>query len=142
MNLDTIYELMHRFEESSLSRFSLETEEFSLSLGKGGGASAPAVQPAAQQPAAAAAEGAVLAQCAEQIKSPLVGTFYKASAPDAAPYVTPGKAVRKGETVCLVEAMKMMNEIPAPCDCVIEAVLAEDGALVEFDQPLFSIRAQ
>ena len=78
----------------------------------------------------------------ESIKSPLVGTFYKASAPDAAPYVAVGQTVKKGETVCLVEAMKMINEIPAPFDCVIEAVLAEDGALVEFDQPLFSIRAQ
>ena len=141
MNLDTVYELMRRFEESSLSQFSLETEEFSLSLGKAAAAPAvPAVQPAAPKPAAV--ETAAPVPSGEEIKSPLVGTFYKAAAPDAAPYVAVGQTVKKGETVCLVEAMKMMNEIPAPCDCVIEAALVEDGALVEFDQPLFSIRAK
>lgn len=67
-------------------------------------------------------------------------TFYAASAPDAAPYVQVGDHVKKGQTVCLMEAMKMMNEVQAPCDCVIEAVLQQDGALVSFGDPLIRYR--
>ena len=74
------------------------------------------------------------------ITAPLVGTFYAASAPDAAPYVQVGDHVKKGQTVCLMEAMKMMNEVQAPCDCVIEAVLQQDGALVSFGEPLIRYR--
>ena len=74
------------------------------------------------------------------ITAPLVGTFYAASAPDAAPFVKVGDKVKKGQTVCLMEAMKMMNEVQAPCDCVIEAILQEDGALVSFGDPLIRYR--
>ena len=63
-----------------------------------------------------------------------------ASAPDAEPFVKVGDKVKKGQTVCLMEAMKMMNEVQAPCDCVIEAVLQEDGALVSFGDPLIRYR--
>ena len=74
------------------------------------------------------------------IDAPLVGTFYAASAPDAAPFVQVGDHVKKGQTVCLMEAMKMMNEVQAPCDCVIEEILQEDGALVSFGEPLLRYR--
>ena len=74
------------------------------------------------------------------ITAPLVGTFYAASAPDAAPFVQVGDHVKKGQTVCLMEAMKMMNEVQAPCDCVIEEILQEDGALVSFGEPLLRYR--
>ena len=67
-------------------------------------------------------------------------TFYAASAPDAAPFVQVGDHVKKGQTVCLMEAMKMMNEVQAPCDCVIEEILQEDGALVSFGEPLLRYR--
>jgi biotin carboxyl carrier protein len=67
----------------------------------------------------------------------MVGTFYAASAPEQPPFVQVGDRVRKGQPVCLLEAMKMMSEIPAPCDCEITAVLKENGALVSFGEPLF-----
>ena len=92
-----------------------------------------AAQPAAAPAAAAPAAGAT-------IDAPLVGTFYVASAPGEAPFVKPGDTVHKGQTIGLIEAMKMINEIPAPCDCVIESLVAQDGALVGFGDPLFQIR--
>ena len=74
------------------------------------------------------------------VKAPLVGTFYAAPAPDEAPFAAPGKQLKKGETMCLIEAMKMMSEVPAPADCVVEEVLAADGEPVGYDAPLFRIR--
>ena len=74
------------------------------------------------------------------IDAPLVGTFYTSPAPDQAPFVLPGDRVSKGQTVCLIEAMKMMSEVPAPCDCVIESVCKSNGELVAFGEPLFRYR--
>ena len=74
------------------------------------------------------------------IRAPLVGTFCAASAPGAAPFAPVGTAVKKGQTVCILEAMKMMSEVPAPADGVIAEVLAADGKLVGFDQPLFRLK--
>ena len=70
----------------------------------------------------------------------MVGTFYVASSPDAQPYVNPGDAVHVGDTVCMLEAMKMMSEVSAPSDCIIEELLVADGELVSFDQPLIRYR--
>ena len=75
------------------------------------------------------------------MKAPLVGCYYSAPAPDQPPFVSVGDRVKKGQTLCLIEAMKMMSEIPAPCDCVIEAVLKENGALVAYQEPLFRYKA-
>ena len=97
-------------------------------------AAASAAAPVPAVPAAAPkAEGSV-------IKAPLVGTFYAAPSPEAAPFVRAGDRVKKDNTVCIIEAMKMMSEVPAPCDCVIEEVLPASGDLVGYDQPLFRIR--
>jgi biotin carboxyl carrier protein len=74
------------------------------------------------------------------VTAPLVGTFYAAPAPDQPPFVKKGDRVIKGQTLCLLEAMKMMSEIPAPCDCVIEEVLKDDGALAAFGDPLIRYR--
>ena len=71
------------------------------------------------------------------VKSPLVGTFYVSPSPDEEPFVKVGQEVLTGQTLAIVEAMKMMSEIPAPCDCEITAVLKENGALVSFREPLF-----
>ena len=71
------------------------------------------------------------------IKAPLVGTFYAAPAPDQPPFVAVGDRVKQGQTVCLIEAMKMMSEVPAPCDCVIEEVLKASGDLAAFGEALF-----
>ena len=71
------------------------------------------------------------------ITAPLVGTFYAASSPEAEPFVTVGSRVSKGQTVCLIEAMKMISEIPAPCDCIIREIAKGNGTLAAFGDVLF-----
>lgn len=73
------------------------------------------------------------------IKAPMVGVFYQAASPEADPYVTVGKTVKKGDTVCIIEAMKLMNEIQAEEDGTIKEILAKDGDIIEYGQPLFVI---
>lgn len=75
-----------------------------------------------------------------QIKSPIVGTFYRAPSPDSPPYVEKGSAVKKGQPLCVLEAMKMMNTLECEFDGVIEDILVANGELVEFDQPIFTIK--
>ena len=117
----------------------LSTQEFTIELTRGG-ASAPAAGTPAAAPAAAAAPAPAPQSSSPSIDAPLVGTFYAAPAPDQAPFVLPGDRVSKGQTVCLIEAMKMMSEVPAPCDCVIESVCKSNGELVAFGEPLFRYR--
>ena len=74
-----------------------------------------------------------------QVTSPMVGTFYRASSPDAGSFVEVGSSVKKGDTLCIIEAMKMMNQIEADKAGVIGSILVEDGEPIEFDQPLFTI---
>jgi acetyl-CoA carboxylase biotin carboxyl carrier protein len=95
---------------------------------------APAMQPAAGTAAEAAAPAEPQGHA---IKSPMVGTFYRQSAPDAKPFVEVGQAVKTGETVCIIEAMKLLNEIEADRDGVIKEILVENGQPVEYGQPLF-----
>lgn len=137
MTNQELNDLLARFEGSSLSKLKLSTQEFTIEMERAVSAPAAPVIPAAAAapaaPAAAEPEG-------DAITAPMVGTFYAASAPDAAPFVQVGDHVKKGQTVCLMEAMKMMNEVQAPCDCVIEEILQEDGALVSFGEPLLRYR--
>ena len=136
MSNQDVFELMARFEGSAAVSMKFTCKDFSLELSKAAG-TAPAAAPVAAAPAVAAPveeEGSV-------ITAPLVGTYYAAPSPGAAPFVSVGDQVKKGQTVCLMEAMKMMNEITAPCDCVIEALLQEDGALVSFGAPLLRYKA-
>lgn len=143
MTNQEIYELMARFDQSGLTTLKVTRKDFSLELGKNVTvAAAPVVAPAAA-PAAPAAAAAPVAEPVEEgsfVTAPLVGTFYAASAPGEEPYVKPGQKVHKGDVLCLVEAMKTMNEIKAPCDCVVEEVLAQDGDLVSFGQNLIRYR--
>ena len=140
MTNQEIYELMARFDQSGLTTLKVTRKDFSLELGKNVTvAAAPVVAPVAA-PAAAAAPVAEPVEEGTFVTAPLVGTFYAASAPDAEPFVKVGDKVKKGQTVCLMEAMKMMNEVHAPCDCTIEAILQEDGALVSFGDPLIRYR--
>ena len=74
------------------------------------------------------------------IKAPLVGSFYAASSPEKPPLVQVGDTVKKGQSVCILEAMKMMSEVPSPMDCVIEEILLQDGELAGFDTPIFRVR--
>ena len=132
MTNQEIFDLMDRFQRSSIQPMTLSTQEFTIELSRGG-------VPAFAAPVAAAAP-AVPAPAPEAdgkvVTAPLVGTFYAAPAPEKPPFVRAGDRVKKGDTLCLIEAMKMMSEIPAPCDCVIEAVLKESGELVSFGEPL------
>ena len=102
-------------------------------------APAPApVQAAAAAPAPAAAPAVSAApDAAKLMKSPMVGTFYRSASPTAAPFVEEGASVKEGDTLCIIEAMKMMNQIQADRSGVIKKILVEIGSTVEFDQPLF-----
>lgn len=149
-NIDEIKEFIKVLEDSSLSVLEIQKEDGSkIHLEKAQPAqvvntvpaSAPAVQ-AAPVAAPAVAEEAklpVVADNAKTINAPIVGVFYVAPAPGKDPYVSVGKRVKKGDTVCIIEAMKCMNEIQAEEDGEIVEVLAKDGDLVEYGQPLFKI---
>lgn len=102
------------------------------------GAAAPAVS-APFSPAAGAPQAEPAPAEGHTIKSPMVGTFYRSSAPGAKPFVDLGQAVKAGDTVCIIEAMKLLNEIESDHDGVIKAVLVENGQPVEYGQPLFII---
>ena len=147
MELSDILALLDRFDASSAASMKLRLGDLRLELNKNAApaAVAPAAVPAVAAPAAVAAPvpaaEAPKAQAeGTTVKAPLVGTFYAASAPGEAPFVSVGDTVKKGQTLCVLEAMKMMSEVPAPCDCVIEEVLMQDGDLAAFDAPLFRVR--
>ena len=138
-----VFEVMERFEKSGLGEMELCEGDRKLVLRKN--APAQVVSVAAQVPVAAAAAGNAKPESKAEpaegvlVRSPLVGTFYAASAPGAAPFAEAGKRVSKGQALCIVEAMKVMNEIESPCDGVIAEVCVNPGALVEYDQVLFRI---
>ncbi|MBU5436170.1 acetyl-CoA carboxylase biotin carboxyl carrier protein [Pseudoflavonifractor sp. MSJ-37] len=144
MELSDIFALMDRFERGSIQRFELEQEDLRLVLDKTVPAAVLPVQatpaPLAQPAAPAAPEEAPAQSEGPVVKAPLVGTFYAAASPDAAPFAPVGAAVKKGDTLCILEAMKMMSEVPSPMDGVIAEVLVSDGELVGFDQPLFRFK--
>ena len=154
MDLESIYALMERFERSTLTGLELEQNGTRLKLDRTVTAApaaaapspaavpVPSAAPAAHPPKerAAVSPAAAPAPADKCITAPLVGTFYAASGPDSAPFVQAGDRVKKGQTVCILEAMKMMSEIPAPMDCVIEEVLMDNGSLAGFDAPLFRVR--
>lgn len=134
MTNQELKELLSCFESSSLGKMKLSTQEFTIELERPC-AAAPAVPVPA--PAAAAVPTQPQAPAGETVTAPMVGTFYTAPAPDQPPFVKVGDRVKKGDTLCLIEAMKMMSELPAPCDCEITAILKENGALVSFGEALF-----
>ena len=138
MNKQEIFELMDRFDAGRAISLRLVSGDFTLELTKAApGVAAVPIQAAA--PAGPAASAPVPAAPEEEggvITAPVVGTFYAAPSPGAEPFVRPGQRVEKGQTVCILEAMKMMSEVQAPCDCVVEEVLPQNGALVSFGEPL------
>lgn len=150
MNQQELQALMKSFEATTLTRLEYEENGLRLVLERAAfpimatvpaATAAPATFASAAPANAAPAPAANAAAAAgSYIKAPVVGTFYIAPSPESAPFVTAGSSVKKGDTVCILEAMKMINEVPAPCDCVIEEVLLADGALAGFDDGLFRIR--
>lgn len=132
MELQELYGLMDRFAASGLTSLEWERggERVALRREQVPSAAAPVLSPAVQ----------VEEEPGETVAAPLVGVFYAAPAPEELPYVTAGTQVKKGDTLCLIEAMKMMSEVPAPADCVVEEILVQDGEAVGVGAPLFRIR--
>jgi len=150
LDLQDIKELISLIRENDLSEFQLEQEGFKITLKRGtdfqpviSTVAAPAVLPAAAAagaaPAAAPAPTEAKAPLRE-ITSPMVGTFYTAPSPDSPAYVTVGQEVTEDTVVCIIEAMKVMNEIKAECRGIIAEVAAENGKPVQFGQPLFRLK--
>ena len=137
MTNQELNDLLARFEGSSLSKLKLSTQEFTIEMERAVAAPAAPVIPAA---AAAPAAPVSAEPEGDAITAPMVGTFYTAPTPDQPPFVQVGDRVKKGDPLCLLEAMKMMSEVTAPCDCEITAVLKENGALVSFGDGLFGYR--
>ncbi len=145
-------ELIEYVEKSSFVEFELERDGFKIKLVKrsaagGNGPATPIVQTVLPGPATAAASpGEIAAPAAEEspdlhvIKSPIVGTFYRSSAPGTKTFVEMGERVAKGQVLCIVEAMKLMNEIESDCEGEIVEILVSNGQPVEFGEPLFKIR--
>ena len=137
MTNQELNDLLARFEGSSLSKLKLSTQEFTIEMERAVSAPAAPVIPAA---AAAPAAPVSAEPEGDAITAPMVGTFYAAPTPEQPPFVQVGDRVKKGDPLCLLEAMKMMSEVTAPCDCEITAVLKENGALVSFGDGLFGYR--
>ncbi|MBM4179398.1 MAG: acetyl-CoA carboxylase biotin carboxyl carrier protein [Ignavibacteria bacterium] len=156
MDLNYLRRLLRIFDESSATELTIEEEGLSISLAKGGtqlhgmmqpmygmpqmapavvAAPAAPAAPAASAPAAAAAEDAN-----HKVLSPIVGTFYRAPSPDADSFVQVGQHVNAGDTLCIVEAMKLMNEIESDVSGTIVKILVENGQPVEYNQPVFVIK--
>jgi acetyl-CoA carboxylase biotin carboxyl carrier protein len=152
MDLRKIKKLIELLEESNLAELEIHEGEESVRLTRPGAAPAPppmaAPPAAAPQPAAPPASGAEAGDEREEqdlpdgeiVRSPMVGTFYGAPDPDSEPFVTEGQKVSRGDVLCLIEAMKMFNQIESEYSGTVAAVLVESGQPVEFDQPLFVIR--
>lgn len=145
MDLEKIEGLVKIIENSSLTQFTIKEGDVKITMSK---LDHPPVVAPGPMPAApfspAPAEKAEAVQPEEDetlfITSPIVGTFYSAPAPDAPAFVKVGDQVKNGQTVCILEAMKLMNEIQSDFDCEIEAVLVSNEQKVEYGQPLFRVK--
>ena len=158
MDLDEIKKILDLMRENDLAEFELEQEGVKVRLRKNSGPqwsthapAVPAVAYAPPPPAAAAPAGAAepasspLTAASEDvdlaiIKSPIVGTFYRSPEPDAKPFAEVGQMVKTGQTLCIIEAMKLMNEINAECDGEVVKVYVENGRAVHYGERLFAIR--
>jgi len=152
MDIRKIKKLIELVEESGIAELEISEGEESVRISRHSPApavapvqyaaapapvAAPAAAPAATAPAAE--EAAPSAPAGHQVLSPMVGTFYRSPTPEAKSFIEVGQSVNAGDTLCIVEAMKMMNQIEADKSGVVTAILVEDGQPVEFDQPLVII---
>ncbi len=163
MNQKELKELIEFLIEKDIAEFELERGDVKVKIKRGADpltmpvishvtavpAAPPAAvsyaSPAAQQPAAAPVPKAPAAEPQEElhiVKSPIVGTFYESPAPGAPPFIKPGDMVKAGQVLCIIEAMKLMNEIESDASGEIVKMLAVNGKPVEYGQPLFAIRAK
>ena len=145
-----ILKLIDLLEERNLSRFELEVEGFKISIGRGQETQLISHEAAAPPPAQAPGPDALPES--EKIPperddliyvdSPMVGTFYRSPDPSSPPFIDKGESIEKNQTLCIIEAMKLMNEIEADVDGVVEEIFVKNGKPVEYGQKLFSIRPQ
>lgn len=147
MDLEKIAGLVKIVEDSSLTEFTYKEGDLKITMSKLDhppvvAAGVPMAPPVGAAPAAPEAPKAEAEEEEDTlfITSPIVGTFYSAPAPDAPPFVKVGDHVKNGETVCILEAMKLMNEIQSEFDCEIEAVLVSNEQKVEYGMPLFRVK--
>ena len=156
MDFDEITKILDMMREHELSEFELEREHFKIRLRKHGGGHWVSAAPQPQMPlaplmpggpvAAGGAAGVPVLSAAEEemefavVKSPIVGTFYRAPEPDARPYAEVGDTVKKGQVLCIIEAMKLMNEINAEIDGEVVKVYVENGHAVQYGERLFAIK--
>src|SRR6266436_6463152 len=152
MDLKEIKAIIDLMKKNSVSEFELEKQDFKIRLKRGGNGGAIAgsyedtqvltySQPALSAPAAVASAPAPAPASTElEIKSPMIGTFYRAPSPESASYIEVGTEVNPDTVVCIIEAMKVMNEIKAEAKGIITQVLVENAKPVEFGQPLFKLR--
>lgn len=153
MDLTEIKKIVKLMDDHGLSQFQYEKEDFNLKLKKGvdideiqgllgslGSAPAPVAPLAAPAQAPAAAESAAPEPAGEEISSPMVGTFYRKSSPESPNFVEVGDAVSEGQTLCIIEAMKVMNEIKAEKSGTIAQVCVDDGNSVQFGDALFRLQ--
>lgn len=136
MTNQEIFDLIARFDASSICTMRLVRGDFSLELSKAASATVSAAAPVPAQ----RIETPPASEASQSITAPLAGVFYAAGEPGAKPFVAVGDCVKKGQTVCVMEAMKTISEIPAPCDCVITEILKENGTLAAFGEPIFRYR--
>ncbi|GAA0231246.1 acetyl-CoA carboxylase biotin carboxyl carrier protein [Marinomonas primoryensis] len=145
MDIRKIKKLIELLEESNVYEIEIKEGEEAVRISRGGAPvmaqmAAPMMAPQAPAPVApTAAPEAPAAIAGHIVNSPMVGTYYKSSAPGAKSFIEVGQKVNAGDTICIVEAMKMMNQIEADKSGTIGAILVEDGEPVEFDQPLITI---
>ncbi len=153
LDINKIARLLKVVSESDIAEIEIKEGEEQIKITRATAAVAPVVQPVAVAPVApavvataapaSAPAAAAPAPAAEEtghvMKSPMVGTFYRSANPEAPAFTEVGKTVKEGDTVCIIEAMKMMNQIAADKSGTIKKILVENGATVEFDQPLFII---
>jgi acetyl-CoA carboxylase biotin carboxyl carrier protein len=149
MDIRKVKKLIELLEQSNINELEINEGDESVRISRGGSAvtyaAAPAPAPVAAAPAPAAAPAAeAAAPAAEEpaghaVKSPMVGTFYASPAPGSPAFVSVGQTVAAGDVICIIEAMKMMNQIEADKAGTIGAILVEDGEAVEFDQPIVTI---
>lgn len=138
MKLDFIKQIMSEFDQSNVTKMKVEIDDLKIELEKES-EKVEYVKPVEKE----VIEDKQIKQeqaTGTAVKSPIVGVFYSASSPESEPYVTVGKNVKKGDIVCIIEAMKVMNEIKAPCDGTVTSILVENEALVEYDQALMVIK--
>ncbi len=148
MDIRKVKKLIELLEESGIAEIEIQEGEESVRISRYGSSTVAAPAPV-MAPAAAPAPTPVESVTAETssapaasdnaVTSPMVGTFYLSSSPGAAPFVTIGQPVKKGDVLCIIEAMKIMNQIESDRDGVVKSILAEDGQPVEFGQPLFIV---